>query len=262
MEPASIITAWDWRPPPSGIDDSRIIDKIRIVHSRNDPPQSKYPLNPDNVIELDSNSSWQYGWNGLKVDREHYFALYAHEKGGVWLAPKHVNQHLSNNGHEDRWNIPVERLYIDTTLPTNIVGTAAINIFGPIPGGNIGFLVFNELNNGEYGAVLDARIQGFGLTTGGTIDIVPVRWRIDSGMTWDNISNSILYDYEHSMTTTLTGGEIVDIKDQINAARLHGSNTIALIPPTGSAININDISSLTFWDPGLAMDLFSVWRNN
>ncbi len=264
----SITTAWDWRDPPPGIDDSRIIDKIRIVHSKNNRPDSKYPLNPDNVIKLDSNSTWQYGWNNLSADRDHYFALYAHEKGGIWLAPKYSDQYLGSNVYEERWDTLITKLYIDTSSASNTVGETAINI-RDLPTKVIGFLRFDELFYmefvyQEFGAVLDAQIQGFGITFGGNIDIVPVRFFIESGMFWGEISNSILYDYEHSITVTINGPlDIIDIKDQINVARVYGSSTIALIPSTASAIDINDISSLTFSDPGPPIeDLFGVWRNN
>lgn len=249
----SIITIWDWRNPAPGIDDSRIIDKIRIVYSENNPPSSKYPLNPDNVQEFTSNSEFQFQWTNLKQDREHYFALYAHEKGGVWLAPKTVKQNISYDGHlvaSPWWS---EKLFADTSAPANIVGTAPPDISGPI----IGFIRFDDLFDSRYGAVLDARVQNFGVTTPGDIDIVPMRRKIDSGMTWDEISDSILYDYEHSITVSMLGGIIIDIKDQINIARVHGSNTIAFIP-VGTGVSI-DINPIDYWDATLMRDLFSVW---
>ncbi len=252
--PDSIITIWDWRNPAPGIDDSRIIDKIRIVYSENNPPSSKYPLNPDNVQEFTSNSEYQFEWTNLQQDREHYFALYAHEKGGVWLAPKYVKRHLNYSGHPDAGGSVHTKLYVNTALTTGISITA-INITGPQPGGNIGFLIFDELFNNDFGAVLAALMQGYGFTAAGNIDIVPVRKKIEDGMTWASISDSYLYDYEHSKTVDVINGTVlIDIKDQINMARVHGSNTIAFIPSAGSAINI-DISPFTF-------SSFSVWRNN
>ncbi|MCK5674823.1 MAG: hypothetical protein KAH95_15695, partial [Spirochaetales bacterium] len=95
--PDSVVTVWDWRDPPSGIDKSRIIDKIRIVYGEGDPPLSKYPINPDNVIEYTSNADFSYEWKNLNEDRDHYFALYAHEKGGMWLAPKRADIWFDSN---------------------------------------------------------------------------------------------------------------------------------------------------------------------
>ncbi|MCK5197510.1 MAG: hypothetical protein KAR21_04130 [Spirochaetales bacterium] len=255
----SIITAWDWRGPIPGIDDSRIIDKIRIVHSRNDPPQSKYPLNPDNVIELDSNSTWQHEWDGLKADREHHFALYAHEKGGIWLAPKRISQHLDNNGHEERWNISFERFGVNTSAGTNTVQIADLQVTD-VPPPKIGFIRFDELYYNEYGIVLDARIYLDAVGSAGDIFVVPLRIRIEEGMEWNQISDSGFYNYGNALLVNIAGApQYIGIKDQINIARLHGSNTLAIIPDSASAVDIN-LGDFDFWDT--TDDTFSVWRNN
>lgn len=256
----SIITAWDWRGPIPGIDDKRIIDKIRIVHSNNNPPDSKYPLNPDNVIELDSNSTWQHEWNGLKVDREHHFALYAHEAGGIWLAPKRISQHLDNNGHEERWNIMttgVIDLYVNTSVDTNLVTATIMNVIAPLS--TIGFFRFDDLYYNDFGAVLEAQIQDWTITSGGDFLIVPMRRRVEDGMTWGEIADAGFYDFGNAKAATVNfATDVVDIKDQINIARLHGSNTIAFLSDT-LPFDV-DISTLDFNNG--SDDTFSVWRNN
>ncbi len=256
----SIITAWDWRNPPSGIDDSRIIDKIRIVHSKNDPPASKYPLNPNNVQEFTSNSEWQAEWDNLRDDREHHFALYAHEKGGVWLAPKRVSQHLDNDGQEERWDIMttgVTKLYVSTSADTNQLTLTAVNIIAPLT--TIGFFRFDELYNDEFGAVLEANIQTWGITNGGDLLIVPMRRRVEDGMEWGEIADVIFYDFGNAKAATVTNmNDVIDIKDQINIARLHGSNTIAFLSDT-LPFHVG-IDNLKFNNG--SNDTFSVWKNN
>jgi len=260
----SIITAWDWRNPPSGIDDSRKIDKIRIVHSENDPPTSKYPLNPNNVKEYTSNSEWKAEWDNLRNDREHYFALYAHEKGGVWLAPKRVSRNFDNTGHEERLDISFKRLGIDTSIDTNQVqiGVGQVTDIAPLglPPYKIGFIRFDELFNNEYGIVSDARIYTNAGATAGDLLIVPVRRHIEDGMQWGMINDLVFYDYKNALLVNITGAiQYIDIKDQINIARLHGSNTIVFIPNSGSLVNM-DLLNFGFND--LMVDTFSVWRNN
>ncbi len=96
----SINTIWEWSEPSSAVEDSQIIDKIRIVHKENDRPTSMYPLDKDSVTEITAKTTWNYTWENLKQDREHCFALYAHEKGGTWLAPIHVSVHLDSYPQE------------------------------------------------------------------------------------------------------------------------------------------------------------------
>ena len=257
----TILTVWDWRNPVSGINDSRIIDKIRIVHKENNPPDTKYPVNPDNVIEFDSNLVWQYGWNGLNADREHYFALYAHEKGGVWLSPKRFDIHLDNNGFEESSNFGFTKLYVDTSADTNSVFWPSSSEYVTESPLTILFLVFDNLYDSNYGIVLDARLTNYTITNTGTVDIVPVRIKVNDTMKWENISNPLFYDYEKANKNVYISGsgEELQIKDQINIAKLYGSNTVAIIPNSGSPINIS-VESIQFNDG--VNDLFSIWRNN
>lgn len=257
----SIVTVWEWRNPASGIDDSRIIDKVRIVYSENNPPVSKYPLNPDNVIEYTSNTDFSYEWTNLNENTDHYFALYAHEKGGLWLAPKNIKAWINDGGYFENWPWNNIKMYVNALLPANPVGTTATNIiYDPgVPEYVVGFMRFDDLFTGDYGAVVDARIQGWVVATGGTLSIIPVRKTVDDTMLWGDIDNPILYDYEHANTVIIGAStDIVDIKDQINISRVYGSNTLAFIT---SDTNVSiGIESLTFWDG--STDLFSIWRNN
>ena len=93
----AIITTWTWLLPSSGLEDSRKIDRIRIIHSENDPPSTWNPVNQKDVVEISAADEWQHEWTELKQDRNHFFALYAHEKGGVWLAPVIKSRNLDYN---------------------------------------------------------------------------------------------------------------------------------------------------------------------
>jgi len=259
--PDSVVTVWDWRDPPSGIDKSRIIDKIRIVYGENSQPLSKYPINPDNVIEFTSNSDFFYEWKNLNEDEDHNFALYAHEKGGMWLAPKRSDIYI-DNGSEQRLNIGYTGLYVNTSLPANpVFWPTAVELVHELPELTIFFLVFDTLYDHHYGIVNDARITNFVFGNVGTVDIVPMRIRVDDTMDWDDISNPIYYDYEKANKNVYisAGNDEIQIKDQINISRLYGSNTVAVIPNTGSPIDMT-VDTVDFNNGG--EDLFSVWWSN
>lgn len=93
----AVNTIWNWQPPSVDIPDDQIIDKIRIVHKENDPPSSVNPIDKQEYVDIDTSSVWEFQWDNLKQGREHYFALYAHEKGGAWLAPKYGKLQLDYN---------------------------------------------------------------------------------------------------------------------------------------------------------------------
>ena len=90
---------WDWLDTERkhrGIDP--IYDKIIIQHSRGSYPVSRLG---GQLIELKdwnpvSNPLWSTVFPDLKWDREHYFALYAHERDGRWMAPIYTSTYLGN----------------------------------------------------------------------------------------------------------------------------------------------------------------------
>ena len=90
----SVNTIWYWHSPSLDTPADQVIDKIRIVHKENDPPSSMNPLDKKEYVDIDTASTWEFQWENLKQGREHYFALYSHEKGGSWLAPKYSKVQL------------------------------------------------------------------------------------------------------------------------------------------------------------------------
>ncbi len=254
----SITVVWDWHSPAPDVPDYQVIDKVRIVHNEGDVPSSMYPLSKDEYTEVSSNTTWQFEWKNLRTDRDHYFALYAHEKGGSWLSPIISKRYINTSGFEDRTNMGFTRLYVDTSSDINqvyIPGSGDYLTATPL---TVFFLVFDLY--GEDGAVLDARLTNFSITNTGTVDVVPVRKRVNDGMQWGDISNPALYDYTKALHIYISSGaDEVQIKDQINIARMYGSNTVAFIPDSGSPINMG-VDVTEFYNG--SDDLFSMWRNN
>ncbi len=252
----SIIVVWDWHPPAPDIPDYQVIDKVRIVYSENDIPSSMYPINKDEYTEVTSNTTWQFEWKNLRTDKDHYFALYAHEKGGSWLSPIFSKRYININGFEERTNMGFTKLYVNTSGDANPVTTTASNITAsPL---TVFFLVFDFPS--DDGAVLDARLTSFSINNTGTVDVVPVRKRVNDGMQWGDINNPEYYDYTKALHIYIGGNaDEVQIKDQVNAARMYGSDTVAFIPDSGSPINMA-VNITEFYNG--SDDLFSMWRNN
>lgn len=249
--PDSIITSWDWRNPAPGIDDSRIIDKIRIVYSENSPPSSKYPLDPDKLQKFDSPSGVKCEWTNLNSDEEHYFALYAHESGGVWLAPKTVKVWIDNSGQIDFMAPGYELMYVSTTNGSQVINGTTI-----VDSASFGFIKFFDNSfNDQYGAMLNISLA-FTSTNAGEMYIVPVYREINTGLLWEDISNPLFYDYTHAKAVLLIGGaESIVITDLVELSRVTNSLTLAFIfPPT--SLGRMDLNIGTLW-----FDDFTYWRN-
>lgn len=258
---SSVLALWDWQPASPLIPDDRIIDKIRIVHRVGDPPVSMYTLNKDDYTEITDSSSWQFEWKDLKQSRDHYFALYAHEKGGTWLAPIHEKIWLDyNNGWIEYMDLPFTKLYVNTSSSTNTVFIpTSAEFVHRTPDITIFFLVFDSSSGDEYGAILDARLTDFSINNTGTVDIVPMKREVHDGMLWENISDPSFYDYTKSINVYIgSGTDEIQIRDQMNAARLNGSYAVAFIPDEGSPIDVGVDSSK--FNNG-SEDLFGIWRN-
>ncbi len=254
----SITVVWGWLAPAQDIPDDQVIDKIRIVHKVNDPPSSVVQLNKEDYTDISDISTWQFEWRGLQQGEDQYFALYAHEKGGKWLSPKIEKKWINSNVYPNSWSPGFNKFYISSASPGNVVTTASTNVTGTVPGGNVGFFEFYNLNDPNYGIVSEAAIRGWNVSASGDILIVPVRIRLyDSVTTWGQIAGQL--DYQHAQqVNNISSTDVVEIKEQINLARVYGSNTIAFIA-ANAVVDVN-IDPLTFWDG--STDRFTVWENN
>jgi len=83
----SIVTMWNWKDPPSWINDERITD-IQIQHSIFGYPENYNPI----LGEIfNDNTTWQHEWKDLIPGITHYFSLFAKSSDGdgadIWFAP-------------------------------------------------------------------------------------------------------------------------------------------------------------------------------
>ncbi len=250
----TITTVWDWRSPNPATSDSRIIEEIWIVHSENDMPLSRFPLNPDEVKKIKVTANWYVEWTNLKNDSEHYFALYARERGGTWLAPKYTDQFMDNNpGYVEsstgvpvliRGNITTGGVLLngDTTVNETIWGVARID--------------YSPISNIEYNINVELNISG---GTVGDFLIVPGYYIFESGDSWDLISDPDNLDYDNKIEVNISGYPVnINITNIFNITAIYGSNTFVLIPTTAGSSGV----AATFDTVNMMPNNYSYWRRN
>ena len=241
----SIVTSWDWRDALPEIDDKRIIDKIRIVHSEGSRPASKYPINPEEVQEYTSNIEWQFNWTGLTQDREHYFALYAHEKGGMWLAPKYTEKYLDSfpqenfvtlwpNSPPNNWDQfrVYEALNPPSTTP-DVTNSGGYNW-------NAGSFLVLEFYSKEAKYFDQFLLHLQNLVPGGDVDLTIYALKKDflQLIDWADMISDDTIDYDSAISRQVTiiggGNQAIDISEVVNRMSLHYSRSIAILVNTGS----------------------------
>lgn len=247
----SILAVWEWREASPEIADSRVIDEIWIVHSENDPPKSRFPGDSDDVQKFDSTSFWKAEWINLNSNEEHYFALYAKEKGGTWLAPKHTSIYLNSNGSMKSGSAWYDEpfLYAQENTPFN-----QTNYF--LDSTHWAIIRYN-LDGPNDGVILNGNITisiGGAAAPAGDVWIVPLRWRVPEGTPWDDVDNNDTMDMDNAIKFYMDNAGTdfnIEIEKLLNLARLYGSNAIALVPAEtgGAGFNLNFVDiSYNYWE--------------
>jgi hypothetical protein len=133
---------WDWYDIERALRGiSPVYDEIIIKHNTGSYPTSRLGGESYLLTSWDASTNPMSStiFTDLKRDRDHYFALYAHEAGGSWMAPIYTSRYLEGYtpSNQDHW-------YVDfvsgdltlaginsnsPTLPTEDVSDTLFNIF-------------------------------------------------------------------------------------------------------------------------------------
>ena len=251
----SMVTNWDWHDALSTIADKRVIDKIRIVHREGTRPTGIGLLFDNNVQEFTSTSNWSYNWTGLKNDKDHHFALYAHEKSGLWLSPKYTDGYIDPSVSDN--NIPL--FPVSPPLNSNefIVYKVFNPAFTPSDETNLGGVIINagdflviEFNINQQ-IYFDQFLLHLQNTVGatGNVTIYALKKDIQHIVDWvDMISNSTI-DYKTAVTRQITSTfQNIDIPEAANSIALYYSRSIAITVDSPLTVDINSwIIDTHFW---------------
>ncbi len=246
----SIVTVWNWKAPDPATPENQVIDKIRIVHNSSNPPSSMYPLNKDDYVDIDSKVQWKFEWENLREDSDHYFALYAHEKSGTWLAPLHKFLNLNYNPPQDSYILVSD----DNTAPDDPEEFKVwyfqqtpyvVNDFSTMgnyswPVSDIFVLRFKDFNPVYF----DKFLFFLHNTTQGPdveLKIYPLKKNKEDISDWNDLISPDTMDYSAAMVYQILDAngdnQLVDISDVADKMVLNETVSIALSIDTGLMIN-------------------------
>ncbi|MDA3938048.1 MAG: hypothetical protein PF693_01900 [Spirochaetia bacterium] len=238
----SMVTNWDWHTALSSISDERVIDKIRIVHREGSRPTGIGLLFDENVQEYTSTSEWSFNWTDLKNDEDHYFALYAHEKGGLWLAPRYADKYLDSFVNDNNYifysdnldanNDPEEfKIYKVSETPFTITDVSNMSA----PGFAIGDYAILEFKI-DQPVFFDSFLLHLNnpvLGSDENLTIYSIEKDINQIFDWTALSSDNTLDYENSIDRLVTiidgANQSIDISEIANrVSSLYYSRSIAI----------------------------------
>lgn len=105
VDDGTIRVIWDWYDLERVVRGTEpLYDEIVIKHNRGNYPDSRLGGKIFEVKDWDpaDNPLWSATFSDLKSDREHYFALYAHEKDGRWVGPMYTSRYIEGFEYQTR----------------------------------------------------------------------------------------------------------------------------------------------------------------
>jgi len=239
VDDGDVRVGWDWydlERDLRGIDP--VYDKIIIQHSTGSYPVSRIGGRKFEISEWDpvTNPLWSTVFKDLKNDREHYFALYAHERNGRWMAPMYASVYLE--GYEQHSFFLYSRddatTPLEANLSTGAVNTLAVGFTSSITPTTINVFYY-DLWEDEKVASAKLNFDVNSVTADDVIIVHPVRVYWDSGDAsqlnlWGDdsfvIDRSVAAVY--NINAGNTGPHSFNITDVFAKAQLHRTNGIVL----------------------------------
>lgn len=240
VDDEEVRVGWDWfdlERDLRGIDP--VYDKIIIQHSTGSYPVSRLGGKLFEISDWDpvTNPLWSTVFKDLKNDREHYFALYAHEKNGRWMAPIYTSVYLEGYDkytvgglltRNDGVNVPVEAnlstgVYNNLTSGLRIINDNTVNIF------------YYDVWEDEKVASAELNLIINSVTVDDVLLVQPIRIYWDSGDASQlNLWGDDSFVFDRSVTEAYniaagnTGSHSFDITDVFAKSQLHRTNGIVL----------------------------------
>lgn len=251
VDDGTIRVIWDWYDLERLVRGAEpVYDEIVIKHNRGSYPDSRLGGKVFEIKNWDpaTNPLWAATFSDLKDDREHYFALYAHEKDGRWVGPLYTSRYIEG----------FEYWLRNGVLPTN--GVAAIVSTGTTVGE--GLLTEDQANLYYYQDIWEDEIitsaelvlEVTGVSADGTLLIFPLRsyvedenadGNIDTGISLSDFSVDRSIRVELNLLSGGTGTKYIDITDVLSKAQYHRhSGLLLMMAPGTSQVNFNPAPSM------------------
>ncbi len=257
-----IRVVWDWYDLERALRDiAPVYDEIVIKHSRGSYPTSRLGGEsfPIKSWDASAKSFTSVIFSNLKRDREHYFALYAHEKGGGWMAPVYTSQQLENFRLESEsfWHTN----FVKGDMSSSGTSTNFPNATETISGEIFNILYYENWYDMNVGsAEINIDISLVPLDT--TLVIHPMRARWESGDPFLlKIGEADEFFIDRSIRVEipfvagdLAGPRSIDISEVLAKAYYHNTGGLFLYT-TGNQLTMN----YTVDTPSIDVELVGNW---
>ena len=106
VDEGAVRVGWDWYDLERILRGAKpVYDEIIIKHNTGSYPLSRLGGEAFEISDWDpvDNPLWSTVFKDLRDEREHYFALYAHERNGRWMAPMYASVHVKGYDRYTIW---------------------------------------------------------------------------------------------------------------------------------------------------------------
>lgn len=228
-----IRVSWDWYDIERQLrGQAAVFDEIVIKYNKNSRPLSRFGGTSFEIKNWNpvSKPMWSAQFDGLEQDEEYYFALYAHEKDGRWMAPVYTSKRIEGY-NIDSWSPGWTRAF------GALMSTGNLDALNTISDDQVDIYYYEDVWEDDN---IQEAILSFNITTGPTVDdkilIYPVRLFIDDSA--DPISPGIGIDeftvdrsvrVEIPVETGFSGLKTVDMTNVFAKAHYHGTKGFLLM---------------------------------
>ncbi len=259
VDDGTIRVMWDW------YDLERVVrgfepvyDEIVIKHNRGNYPDSRLGGKSFEIKNWDpaTNPLWPATFSDLKDDREHYFALYAHEKDGRWVGPMYTSRHIEGFDYQIRNGV------FPTSSVAAIVSTGTTVGEGLLTEDQANLYYYQDIWEDEVIISAELVLEVTGVSADGTLVIFPLRSYVEDADADGNIDTGISiadFSVDRSIRLELdlvaggTGTKYIDITKVLSKAQYHRHNGILLMMTPGtSQVNFTPA-------PGINIELARNW---
>ncbi|MDZ7794336.1 MAG: hypothetical protein U5P10_11795 [Spirochaetia bacterium] len=235
VDDGTIRVMWDW------YDLERVIrgfepvyDEIVIKHNRGNYPDSRLGGKSFEIKNWDpaTNPLWPATFSDLKNDREHYFALYAHEKDGRWVGPMYNSTYMEGFEY-DAWSSSPSHS-ISAVISTRATPGTGL---GTISGDEADLYYYQDFWEDEVIMSAELVLEFTSIPADDTVFIYPLRSYIEDADT-DNLIDQGIGLAEFSVDRSIrievplvaggTGTQLVDITKVLAKSQYHHHNGILL----------------------------------
>lgn len=255
----NIAVGWDWLDQDwAALENGGrevLVDKIAVAHSVGGRPTGRGGAQEIAVDE----SRWYLEYIDIEPETEHYFALYAHEKDGGWLAPIYTSRYAKRTTKTGVSTYDIyEAVYVDANAMTStVLTTPATKTVG---NGKWIICYFNDMNNTKIFTEATLNLEVMNVSSGATLELYPLRYEYHGDAGVEDFLNAeyiihsgkVSREIPSTGPLTLESSGIMDLVTRINYQHTGGIAVTA----SGGTVDITGLDTTTYIEAAYYHDVY------